>query len=164
MMEPRYMVAVQLNTLIAEGTATRKLIKEKTMLGVHRLTGDEQMMSPHQEPEHCDGNTRKCNKFVAEYRLSGETGDQLAHDAHARQNHDVDGRMRVEPEQVLKQNRIAAEGRIEDSGVQEALEAEQQDRDGEDRSTQHLNKAGGIVSPKRTAAIDPRSSPDARIL
>src|ERR1700734_2314998 len=31
-MEPRYMVAVQLNTLIAEGTATRKLMNEKTML------------------------------------------------------------------------------------------------------------------------------------
>jgi hypothetical protein len=30
--EPLYMVAVQLNTLIADGTATRKLIKENTML------------------------------------------------------------------------------------------------------------------------------------
>ena len=30
--EPRYMVAVQLNTLMAEGTATRKLRSENTML------------------------------------------------------------------------------------------------------------------------------------
>ena len=31
-MEPRYIVAVQLNTLMAEGTATRKLSSENTML------------------------------------------------------------------------------------------------------------------------------------
>ena len=33
-------------------------------------------------------------------------------------DHDVDGRVRVEPEEVLEQHRIAAELRIEDADVE----------------------------------------------
>jgi hypothetical protein len=36
--------------------------------------------------------------------------DDLGDDAHARQDHDVDGRVAVEPEEVLVQHRVAAEG------------------------------------------------------
>ena len=34
------------------------------------------------------------------------------------QNHDVDGGMRVEPEQVLEQQRVAAQRRIEDAEME----------------------------------------------
>jgi hypothetical protein len=47
----------------------------------------------------------------------------FADDAHAGQNHDVDRRMRVEPEHVLEQNGIAADGRVEDADVKAALQA-----------------------------------------
>ncbi len=39
-----------------------------------------------------------------------------------RQDHDVDGRVRVEPEEVLEQDRVAAERRVEDADVEGALE------------------------------------------
>ena len=48
-------------------------------------------------------------KRVAEDLLAAEGRDQLADDAHRRQDHDVDGRVRVEPEQVLEEHRVAAE-------------------------------------------------------
>ncbi len=51
-----------------------------------------------------------------------EAGDHLAHDAHAWQDHDVDRRVRIEPEQVLEQQRVAAQRRIEHADVQKALE------------------------------------------
>ncbi len=35
--------------------------------------------------------------------------------AHRRQDHDVDGRVGVEPEEVLEEHRVAAQRRIEDA-------------------------------------------------
>ena len=55
--------------------------------------GDEQVMAPDQEAEKRDRQTRDGDERVAERRLPRETGDELAHHAHARQDHDVDGRV-----------------------------------------------------------------------
>ena len=63
---------------------------------------------------------------VAEDLLAAERGDELADDAHRRQDHDVDGRVRVEPEQVLEEHRVAAERRIEDAEVEQALDRDEQ--------------------------------------
>ena len=63
---------------------------------------------------------------VAEHLLAAERGDQLADDAHRRQDHDVDRRVRVEPEQVLEQHRIAADRRIEEAEVEQPLGGDQQ--------------------------------------
>src|SRR5207245_4344219 len=41
--------------------------------------------------------------------------DQLADHAHARQDHNVNRRVRIEPEKMLEQERIAAEGGVEDA-------------------------------------------------
>ena len=63
------------------------------------------------------------DEFVAEQRLAREASHELAHHAHAGQNHYVDGGMRVEPEQMLEQERIAAEPRIEDAHAAERSSA-----------------------------------------
>ena len=78
------------------------------MPGVNRLAADKHVMAPDQKTEHGDRHARERNERVTEDLLSRETGDQFADHAHAGQNHDVNGRMRVEPEEVLEQNRIAA--------------------------------------------------------
>ena len=59
-----------------------------------------------------------------------EAGDDLGNDAHRRQNHDVDGGMGIKPEQMLEQERIAAEPGIEDAEVQGALGGDQHNGDG----------------------------------
>ena len=72
--------------------------------------------------------------------------------AHARQDHDVHGRVRVEPEEVLEEHRVAAERRIEDADVEHALHDQQQQRDAEHRRRQHLDERGRVDRPRRTAA------------
>jgi len=48
-------------------------------------------------------------------RFAGEAGDDLAHYAHRGQDHNVDGRVRIKPEEVLEQQRIAPQRRVEDA-------------------------------------------------
>ena len=60
---------------------------------------------------------------VAEEPPAREARDDLGDDAHGRQDHDVDGRMAVEPEQVLEEQRIAAVGGVEDRQAEDALAA-----------------------------------------
>jgi hypothetical protein len=55
-----------------------------------------------------------------------------------RQDHDVDGRVRVEPEQVLEQHRVAAERGSKMPMPKSALGRHQQDRDREHRRAEHL--------------------------
>ena len=54
------------------------------------------------------------DEAVAENVLVAEDRNQLADDAHARQDHDVHGRMGIEPEKMLEQHRVAAQLGIED--------------------------------------------------
>ena len=67
--------------------------------------------------------------------------------SHRGQNHDVDSRMRVEPEQVLKEQWVSAEFGIEDAEVQRAFDRNEHDRDGDDGSSKDLDNAGGVVRP-----------------
>ena len=55
------------------------------------------------------------DELVAEDPTAREAGRHLADHAHRRQDHDVHGRMRVEPEEMLEEHRIAAERRVEDA-------------------------------------------------
>ena len=88
--------------------------KRKDEIGERRLTGDEHVMAPDHEADHADGQQREHHEGVAEHAPPREAGEHFGDHAHRRQDHDVDGGMAVEPEQVLEQQRIAAGGGIED--------------------------------------------------
>ena len=84
----------------------------------HGVVGDahdEHVVRPDEESEDGDGDRGEGDGGVAEDALAAEGGDDLGDDAHAGQNHDVDGGVRVEPEEVLEEKRIAALGGIEDA-------------------------------------------------
>ena len=85
--------------------------KRKHQIGERRLSGDEHVMAPDHEADDGDHQQREHHEAVAEYAAARETGEYFGYNAHRRQNHDVDGRMAVEPEQMLEQQRIAAGGR-----------------------------------------------------
>src|SRR5580700_2122980 len=70
--------------------------------GVHRNSGDEHVVSPHQEAENRDRDGGKCHEAIAEDALAREAGDDLGDHAHRRQNHDVNGGMGIEPEKMLE--------------------------------------------------------------
>ena len=82
--------------------------------------------------------------------------DDLADHPHCRQNHDVDRRMRVEPEEVLEEHRVAAERRIEDPHVQHAFRRDEEDRDRDDRCSQDHDQARRVVRPHEERKPEPR--------
>ena len=140
---------------MAEGIATMKLSAEKTKPVVDRLAGDEHVVSPDQKAQHRDGHAREGDDLVAEDALSREARNDLADHSHRRQNHDVNGRVRIEPEQMLEQQRVAAERRSKDADVEEALEGQKEDGDRQHRRAQHHDDAGGIHGPQEQRHAEP---------
>ena len=68
-MEPRNMVAVQLKTLMAEGTATSIAQQREIQAGVHRHAGDEHVMTPHQEADDRDSDAGSGDEGISEDAL-----------------------------------------------------------------------------------------------
>ena len=120
-----------MKTFTAEGMATSIERIEKTTAAYTEMPATNMWWRPHEEAEHGDRDARERDEAVAEDLLARERRDELADDPHRRQNHDVDGRVRVEPEEVLEQHGIAAQLRVEDADVEEALGGEQQHGDGD---------------------------------
>ena len=71
---------------------------------VVRDAHDEHVVGPDEEAEDRDGHRGEGDRRVAEDALAAEGRDHLADHAHAGQNHDVDGGVRVEPEQMLEKS------------------------------------------------------------
>ena len=112
---------------MAEGIGDEVAQDREDQPGINRLAGDEHVVAPDQEAEDGDGQLEERHEVVAEDALAREAGDDFADHPHGRQNHDVDGGMRIEPEHVLEQHRIAAERRVEDADVQQRAPAHQQE-------------------------------------
>src|SRR4029079_1466740 len=116
------------------------------------------MMPPDEKPQYSDREARGRYESVAKYPLARETGDHLAHHPHARQNHNVNGRVGIEPEQMLKQHGIAADVGIENTAMRDPFEAEENKRDGENRRSQDLNQAGCVMRPDKQRQAPPRQA------
>src|SRR6478736_8199032 len=69
--------------------------------------GHEQMVRPHHEADDADRDDGIDHAEIAEDRLLREGRDDLAHDAEARQDHDVNLGMAEEPEEMLPEQRGA---------------------------------------------------------
>ena len=63
--------------------------------------------------------------------------------------------MRIEPEQVLKEQRVAAQGRVEDADSQKAFQDDEDKRHGQDRHGQEKNETGGINRPDEDRQAPP---------
>ena len=85
-----------------------------------------------------------------EDRFARKARDQLADDAHPRQNHDVNGGMGVEPEQMLEQQGSPQAGDRICPRQSPRSESHQKKRDGQDRRGQDQDDARGIGLPIRT--------------
>src|SRR5262245_51527836 len=90
-----------------------KAEKRESEAGIDGLAGDEHVMAPDQEAEYGNRDAGVSDEVIAEDSFARETGDGLADDTHAGQDHDVNSRVGIEPEQVLKKDGVAAEFWIE---------------------------------------------------
>ena len=56
------------------------------------------MVRPDDKADDRNADTGRRDKAVAKDRLADESGNDFADHAHRRENHDVDGGMRIKPE------------------------------------------------------------------
>src|SRR5262249_60072743 len=64
--------------------------------------------------------------------------------------YDVDGRVRIEPEQVLHQERVAAARGVEEPPAQRVLHRQRQEQDTQHGRGQDLDDAGAVDRPDRS--------------
>ena len=134
---PPQIVASQLKILIPVGTAISSVVIIIGTRSHDDMPLDEHVVRPDREAEHDDRHQRQRHQPVAEDRLPAEDGYDLAHDPEAGQHHDVDGRVRVEPEDVLVAERVAAPDRVEERRVHHVVEHREELRAGDERRRDH---------------------------
>ena len=122
---------------------------------IHGNARHEHVMRPDEEAQAGDAEARIGHELVAVKLLAGEAGDDLAHHAHARQDHDVHRRVGIEPEEVLEEQGIAAQGRIEDADLPEPLDDDQDQRHGQHRHGQKEDETGGVHRPDEDRQAEP---------
>src|SRR5579884_1038005 len=103
-----------------------------------RQTDGEHMVRPHGEAQEANGNARPRHKGIAKDRLAREGRQHVRNDAKGRQDQDVDLRVAEGPEEVLPEQRVAAEGVLVEMGAEVAVEQQQaagrrQARNGEEQ-------------------------------
>ena len=104
-------------------------------------------MRPDNQAKNDNRHDRIHHGGVTEQRLPRVDGKDLADQPESRQNHDVNGWVRIEPEQMLVNNDIAAESGIEESCVRNDVKAEQDKCACQNRRRQHHQNAGAEHGP-----------------
>ena len=107
------------------------------------------MVAPDEEAQHGNGDAGEGDKTIAKNCLARKSADEFADHTHAGENHDVNGWVRVEPEKVLEENRVAAASGVKDTEIQDALREEQDHGDGEHWSAEDQDEASGVVPPDK---------------
>ena len=72
------------------------------------------MVAPDQEAQKRNRDGRERDRAIPVDSLAAERAHQFRDHAEGRQDHDVDRRVAVEPEEVLEQHRVTAKRRVED--------------------------------------------------
>ena len=162
-MEPRHMVPIQLKILTPVGTAMSMVVMVKTELAMGPNPTVNIWWLHTAQLHDGDDDTGEHYDRVPEQRFAAEGGYHFGHDAHCRQNQDVDLGVAEEPEQVLPQDRVAAGGGIEEVGAKLPVRGKFDEGHGDDREGQHQQDAGNQVIHTNTG-IRIRDIPGARIL
>src|SRR2546422_1480287 len=74
---------------------------------------------------------------------------------HSWKNHDVNRGMRVEPKEMLKQNRIATEFGIENADSPDSFQAQERESDCEHRRGHDDDDAGAVHGPNEKGQAEP---------
>ena len=144
---PRHSVATHEKILIPVGTAIAMVVNIIGHAQPRRHARREHVVRPDGEAEHADRDRRDRDQLVAEDRLARVDREHLGDDPEPGQHHDVHGRVRVEPEDVLVHDDVAAVRRIEEVRAHDPVEQHQELGAGDERRAQHDQRRGGQVGP-----------------
>src|SRR6266404_1093794 len=120
--------------------------ERKRKRSVSGFAGNKHVVRPDEKTDDRDGDAGTRDEGVSENGFARESGDNFANHAHGGKNHDVHGGMRIEPEEVLKEDGVATEGGIEKAQMKHALEAGEQESDGDNGRAQNHDQAGGVCA------------------
>ena len=117
--------------------------------------GGVHVVGPHGEAHGGYGYRADDYRLVAEDGPSGHDGDDHGDGPHHGQDHDVHRGMRVEPEQMLPEQRVASPcfGEREEGSTQVPVEQEQDEGGSEDRGGQDHHGRGGEDRPQEQVHV-----------
>ena len=117
-------MAIQLKTFTPDGMATRKVSEREDHASRSSLCRLTNMWWPHTRKPSSAMADASSTRWPCSRRSRGGVNVAMSSlmIAHAREDHDVDGRVRVEPEEVLEEHRVAAERGVEDADAEDALD------------------------------------------
>ena len=101
--------------------------------GQEHRTGGEHVVGPDAEAQQADADRGEHEGPVAEQWLAAEHREDLAYHAHRRKDDDVDLGVAEEPEDVLPQDRVAADAGIEERAAVVAVDEQRDEARGQDR-------------------------------
>ena len=136
------MVAIQREDLHARRHRDDHGGGDEVALHVEAQAGGVHVVGPHDEADEADGDHGVDHAEIAEDRLAREGRDDVADDAEARQDQDVDFGVTEEPEQVLEQDRVAAAVGLEEGGAEIAVGQQHGDAAGQHRQRQQQQEGG----------------------
>ncbi|MPL92010.1 hypothetical protein SDC9_38099 [bioreactor metagenome] len=116
------------------------LLRQAEADGVHVVRPDDEAQDP-------DRHHRIDHRQIAEDRLAREGGDDVADDAEARQDDDVDLGVAEEPQDVLVKDRVTAACRVEEGGAEVAVHQQHGDGAGEHRQAEQDQPGGDEDRP-----------------
>ena len=137
------------------GDRHKETQQRESQRGVSGLAGDKHVMRPNEKTDDGNGQAGSGDEVVAEDRFARKRRNHLADHAHRRQDHDVHRRMRIEPEQVLEEHRVAAHLRVEEADVEDAFQPDKKERDGDDGRAENENDARRVVGPDKKRQTEP---------
>ena len=133
---PIHIVPIQLKILTPVGTPIANDASMNQIWSGRREADREHVVAPHEEAQERDRDDRVDERLVAEERLAREHGDDLGDHPEPGQRHHVDDGVRVEPEQVLVEDRPVRRRLVEARAVvavhQQHRERPRQHRPGDD--------------------------------
>ncbi len=107
------------------------------------------MMSPNEISYKSNSKAGKSNGFIPENRPTCKSWDNFRDNPHCRQNHYINGRMRIYPKQMLKKYWVASHCRVEYTNMEKSFYNNQNDCDSDNRSCNNLNPRCCIQSPNK---------------
>ena len=113
----------------------------------HRCARIEHVVHPHDQAEEGDAEGGDRHKAVAEQGLAGINREELRENAEHRQHQHVHGRVRIEPEEVLKQHGITAAFRPEKAGAEAEVEQQHHRTTGQSGQADKLDGLSGPGGP-----------------
>ncbi len=157
------MVAIHEKIFTPVGTGDDHRGEHEVGLRVDADAGRVHVVSPHDEADQSDGDHGVGHAEVAEHRLVRERRHDVADDAEARDDENVDLGVAEEPEQMLVEDRIAAAGRVEERGAEVAIREQHRDGAGQNGQRQQQQEGGDENGPDEQRHLMQRHARSAHV-